>query len=119
MIGRFEIKAAPTTPVASLSGGNIQKVLLARSLHRGPKALVAAQPTRGLDVGAYRYVHQRLAELRRAGAGVLLISEDLDELRALSDRIVVLLGGRLVGDLTVTEASNDRLGVLMTGQEVA
>ncbi len=119
MIDRFEIKATPTTPVGTLSGGNIQKVLLARTLHRAPRALVAAQPTRGLDVGAYRYVHQQLTELRAAGAGVLLISEDLDELRALSDRIVVLLGGRLVGEVSAADATNDRLGLLMTGQAVA
>jgi simple sugar transport system ATP-binding protein len=118
-IERFEIKATPTTPVGTLSGGNIQKVLLARTLHRAPRALVAAQPTRGLDVGAYRYVHQQLTELRASGAGVLLISEDLDELRALSDRIVVLLGGRLVGEVAAAEATNDRLGLLMTGQDVA
>ena len=119
MIDRFEIKATPTTPVGSLSGGNIQKVLLARTLHRRPRALVAAQPTRGLDIGAYRYVHQQLQDLRAAGGGVLLISEDLDELRALSDRIVVLLGGRVVGEVPAVDATNDRLGVLMTGQEVA
>jgi simple sugar transport system ATP-binding protein len=119
MIDRFEIKATPTTPVGTLSGGNIQKVLLARTLHRAPRALVAAQPTRGLDVGAYRYVHQQLTELRASGAGVLLISEDLDELRALSDRIVVLLGGRLVGEVAAADATNDRLGLLMTGQDVA
>ena len=119
MIERFEIKATPTTPVATLSGGNVQKVLLARTLHRDPRVLVAAQPTRGLDVGAYRYVHQRLTELREAGGGVLLISEDLDELRALTDRIVVLLRGKIVGELVAAEATNDRLGALMTGQAVA
>ena len=119
MIERFEIKATPTTPVATLSGGNVQKVLLARTLHRDPRLLVAAQPTRGLDVGAYRYVHQRLTELREAGGGVLLISEDLDELRALADRIVVLLRGRIVGELVAAGATNDRLGALMTGQAVA
>jgi simple sugar transport system ATP-binding protein len=86
-------------------------------LELGHEAL--AQPTRGLDVGAYRYVHQQLTELRASGAGVLLISEDLDELRALSDRIVVLLGGRLVGEVSAADANNDRLGLLMTGQEVA
>ncbi len=119
MIERFEIKATPTTPVATLSGGNVQKVLLARTLHRDPRVLVAAQPTRGLDVGAYRYVHQRLTELRESGGGVLLISEDLDELRALADRIVVLLRGRIVGELVAAGATNDRLGALMTGQAVA
>lgn len=115
MIERFEIRAEPGTAVGSLSGGNIQKVLLARTLHRRPQFLVAAQPTRGLDIGTYAYVHRQVAELRERGAGVLLISEDLDELRILSDRIAVILRGRIVGDLPVAEATNERLGELMTG----
>jgi ABC-type uncharacterized transport system ATPase subunit len=119
MIEQFEIKAEPTTPVGSLSGGNIQKVLLARALHRRPRILVAAQPTRGLDIGTFRYVHSQLEELRDAGAGVLLVSEDLDELRALADRVVVVLRGAIVGELSAAEATNERLGVLMTGQDAA
>ncbi|MTB85894.1 ABC transporter ATP-binding protein [Nocardioides marmotae] len=115
MIERFDIRARPTDAVATLSGGNMQKVLLARALARRPRVLVVAQPTRGLDIGAYRYVHQQLDELRSEGAGVLLVSEDLDELRALSDRVVVLFGGEVVGELPVAEASPDRLGVLMAG----
>ena len=119
MIEQFEIRADPTTPVGTLSGGNIQKVLLARALHRRPRILVAAQPTRGLDIGTYRYVHQQLDELRGEGAGVLLVSEDLDELRILADRIVVVLRGRIVGELPAAEATNERLGALMTGQDAA
>lgn len=115
MIERFDIRARPTDAVATLSGGNMQKVLLARALHRRPRVLVAAQPTRGLDIGAYRYVHQQLDELRTQGAGVLLVSEDLDEIRSLSDRIVVLFRGEVVGELPVSEATPDRLGVLMAG----
>jgi len=119
MIDRFDIRAAPTDAVATLSGGNTQKVLLARALSRTPKILVAAQPTRGLDVGAYRYVHTRLEELRDGGGGVLVISEDLDELRALCDRIVVLFRGALTGEVAVDEASGERLGAMMTGEAVA
>ncbi len=119
MIEQFEIRAEPTTPVGTLSGGNIQKVLLARALHRRPRILLAAQPTRGLDIGTYRYVHQRLEELRDEGAGVLLVSEDLDELRTLADRIVVVLRGQIVGELPASEATNERLGALMTGQDAA
>lgn len=80
-----------------LSGGNVQRLIFARELRGDPKLVVAAQPTRGLDVGATAFVHQTLDQLRTDGAGVLLVSSDLDELLALSDRIVVLLGGRVVG----------------------
>ena len=118
LIERFEIKTTPTAAVRTLSGGNMQKVLLARALARRPKVLVAAQPTRGLDIGAYRYVHTQLQEIRERGAGVLLISEDLDELRALCSRVVVLFRGRIVGELRVEEATGDRLGALMTGGAV-
>jgi general nucleoside transport system ATP-binding protein len=96
----------------------MQKVLLARALSRRPRVLVAAQPTRGLDIGAYGYVHTQLRELREAGAGVLLISEDLDELHSLCDRIAVLFRGRVVGTLAADEATNERLGVMMTGEAV-
>ena len=119
MIERFDIRARPTDSVSTLSGGNMQKVLLARALHRGPRILVASQPTRGLDIGACRYVHEQLRELRDTGAGVLLVSEDLDELRSLSDRIVVLFRGEIVGDVTAADVSTERLGVLMAGGVVA
>lgn len=118
LIDRFDIRASPGDPVATLSGGNMQKVLLARALSRQPRVLVVAQPTRGLDIGAYRYVHEQLAELRARGGGVLLVSEDLDELRALSDRIAVIFRGRLVGELPVGEATSERLGTMMTGGAV-
>jgi simple sugar transport system ATP-binding protein len=118
MIARFDIRARPGDPVATLSGGNMQKVLLARALARRPRILVVAQPTRGLDIGAYRYVHDQLVELRGSGAGVLVVSEDLDELRALCDRIAVLFRGRLLGDLAVAEATSERLGIMMTGGAV-
>ena len=86
------------TPIKNLSGGNIQKVILARELSRNPKILIAAQPTRGVDIGASEYIHQRLLEQRAAGMAILLISEDLDEIRALSDRIAVIYEGRIMGD---------------------
>jgi ABC-type uncharacterized transport system ATPase subunit len=119
LIERFAIRARPTDPVSSLSGGNMQKVLLARALARRPRALVVAHPTRGLDIGAYQYVHAQLGELRDAGTGVLVISEDLDELRALCDRIGVLFRGSLVGVVTAGEATSDRLGAMMTGEVVS
>ena len=90
LIEQFDIRAAPHDPMRTLSGGNMQKVLLARALSRQPVALVVAQPTRGLDVGACNYVYDQLRAVRDRGGGVLLVSEDLDELLALADRIVVL-----------------------------
>lgn len=119
LIEQFAIKARPTDPVGTLSGGNIQKVLLARALARDPRVLIAAQPTRGLDIGTCGYVHDQLRELRDRGAGVLLISEDLDELRSLSDRIAVIFRGAIVGELDVLDASSERLGLMMTGSEDA
>ena len=118
MIEQFAIRARPTDLMATLSGGNIQKVLLARAMARNPTVLIVAQPTRGLDIGSYGYVHSQLKGLRDKGAGVLLISEDLDELRGLCDRIAVLFRGNIVGTLPVAEASNERLGTMMTGEAV-
>ena len=119
LMERFDIRANPADPIRSLSGGNMQKVLLARALSRGPTALVASQPTRGLDVGACEYVYSRLRGLRDDGAGVLLVSEDLDELLDLCDRIVVLYSGRIIGELSAARATREELGLLMTGHPVS
>lgn len=116
LIEQFDIRADAAAPVRTLSGGNMQKVLLARALARDPKILVVSQPTRGLDVGACEYVHGQIRDLRDRGGGVLLISEDLDELLALADRIVVVLGGRIVGELVGAAATVESIGLLMTGQ---
>lgn len=116
LIEQFSIKAAPTDPIGSLSGGNMQKVLLARALARDPVALVASQPTRGLDVRAAEFVHTQLLNRRAAGGGILLVSEDLEELLALSDRIVVIFAGRIVGELPIQRADPQALGLLMAGQ---
>jgi simple sugar transport system ATP-binding protein len=116
LIDRFGIKAQRTDPIGSLSGGNMQKVLLARVLSRDPAAVVVAQPTRGLDVGAAEYVHRELLERRAAGAAVLLVSEDLEELLALADRLVVMYEGRVAGELPAGEATPARLGLLMAGE---
>jgi simple sugar transport system ATP-binding protein len=105
----------PATPARVLSGGNAQKVVLARELGVRPGGLVVASPTRGLDVGATEAVRGLLVEAGRAGTGILLISEDLDELLALSDRIVVMYDGRLAGELDGGDAEADRLGMLMSG----
>ena len=112
----YEIKTPGTeTLVKSLSGGNIQKLVLARELSRAPGVLIAAQPTRGVDIGATEYIHQRLLDERDSGTAILLISEDLDEIRALSDRIVVMYEGRIVGEVENVDVDIEHLGLLMTG----
>ena len=116
LIERYQIKARPGDRVATLSGGNIQKVLLARVLSRDPHVIVVSQPTRGLDVGASEYVREELLSRRRDGAAILLMSEDLDELVGLSDRIVVLYEGRIVGRLDAAAADPEQLGMLMAGR---
>jgi simple sugar transport system ATP-binding protein len=115
LIAEYQIKAGPFDRIRTLSGGNMQKVILARSLHRNPALVVAVDPTRGLDIGATDYVRSRLLEQRARGAGVLLISEDLDEILALADRILVMYEGRLVGEVPAAEATPERLGLLMAG----
>src|SRR5439155_11995915 len=98
----------------SLSGGNQQKVVIAREVSRNPQVLIAAQPTRGLDVGAIEFVHRRLVEQRDAGKAVLLVSLELEEVLSLADRILVIYEGRIVGEFDpgVTE---EELGIAMTG----
>jgi simple sugar transport system ATP-binding protein len=101
--------------VRLLSGGNMQKLILGRVLEAGPQVLVAAQPSRGLDEGAIAGVHRRLIEARDRGAGVLLISEDLDEVIALSDRIRAIAGGRLSPAIPAERADPRLLGLMMAG----
>ena len=112
----FRVKT-PTldTPIKNLSGGNIQKVILARELARKPTVLIAAQPTRGVDIGASEYIHQRLLEQRTLGTATLLISEDLDEVRAVCDRIAVMFEGRIVGVVEAGAATTEQLGLMMGG----
>jgi simple sugar transport system ATP-binding protein len=115
LIAAYQIKAKPDDRIRTLSGGNMQKVILARVLERNPQVIVVAQPTRGLDVGATEYVHGKLLEQRQRGAAILLISEDLDEILALSDRIAVIYEGEIQGILLRAEADPERLGLLMSG----
>ena len=103
------------TPTSSLSGGNIQKVILARELSAKPKVLLACQPTRGVDIGATEYIHNLLIEQRDLGTAMLLISEDLDEVLGLADRIAVMYEGRIVGIVPTGEASRSRIGLMMAG----
>ncbi|MFQ5612639.1 MAG: ABC transporter ATP-binding protein [Anaerolineae bacterium] len=115
LIEAYQIKASPGDKVKTLSGGNLQKVILARVLERDPQVIVVAQPTRGLDVGATEYVRGKLLEQRDNGAAILLISEDLDEILELSDRIAVIYEGEIMGVLAASEARVERLGLLMSG----
>jgi simple sugar transport system ATP-binding protein len=116
LIGAYSIMSAGRDAVtSSLSGGNLQKVMLARELAGRPAVVVASQPTRGLDVGAMEYIHQRILQEKERGAGVLLISEDLDEIFALSDRITVLYEGVIMGDVPVAVASREQIGLWMSG----
>jgi len=116
LIKSFNIKTpSQETPVKNLSGGNIQKLILAREIFRNPRTPIAAQPTRGLDIGATEYVHLRLLEQREEGTATLLISEDLDEILALSDRIAVIFEGEIIGVIDHEEATTESLGLLMAG----
>src|SRR4051794_25844622 len=115
-IRRFDIRCpGPSVRAGALSGGNLQKALLARELAFDPLVVLASQPTRGLDVGATRFVHEQFLDSRERGRGLLVISEDLEELLALSDRIAVMYEGRVAGVLDAAEASVARLGLLMSG----
>jgi simple sugar transport system ATP-binding protein len=115
LIEEYQIKASPADRTRTLSGGNIQKVLLARALSNNPQVVIASQPTHGLDVGATEYVRTKLLEQRNAGAAVLLISEDLDEVMTLSDRIAVIYEGRIMGVVSAKEADIAQLGLMMSG----
>lgn len=116
LVAQFRVKT-PTidTPIKNLSGGNIQKTILARELARQPKALIAAQPTRGVDIGATEYIHQRLLDQRAKGTATLLISEDLDELFALADRIAVIYEGEIMGVVDRDATSAEEIGLMMAG----
>jgi simple sugar transport system ATP-binding protein len=111
----FDVRGGgPTTLAAALSGGNQQKVVIAREVARDPRVLLAAQPTRGLDVGSIEYVHRRLVQARDSGKAVLLVSLELDEILSLSDRILVIYEGRIVREYQ-PEVSEEEVGLAMTG----
>lgn len=116
LIGEFDIQCAgPDAPLWSLSGGNQQRVVLARELSLGPKVLVAAQPTRGLDVGAIEYMTERLRAAAAEGVAVLLISSELEEILDLADRVAVMYRGRIVGEMPRADAELEQLSLLMGG----
>ncbi len=117
LIAEYEIMTpGPATPVRLLSGGNIQKLILSRELSGDPEVIVAAHPTSGLDVSATEQIHRLLLRRRLEGAAVLLVSEDLDEILALSDRVAVMLSGKIAGVVDAARCSREQIGLLMMGQ---
>lgn len=117
LIERFEIKTpSPGAPMGSLSGGNQQRVVLARAITREPKVLVACQPTHGLDVGAVEYMTEQLRQAARRGVAILLVSTELEEILAVSDRVAVIHRGRIMGVLPRHEADLEAIGLMMGGQ---
>ena len=116
LVERYTVKTPHIhTPTRHLSGGNIQKVVIAREFSCDAEVLVVAQPTRGVDIGAAEYIHERLLEQRRNDAAILLISEDLDEVMQLSDRIIVLLEGEIMGEVQREDFDVQRIGLWMSG----
>jgi ABC-type uncharacterized transport system ATPase subunit len=112
----FDVRAPGiSTPVSNLSGGNQQKVIVAREFSRPISLLIASQPTRGLDVGSIEYIHNRIVEKRDEGCAVLLVSPELDEILSLSDRIAVMYRGEIIATLPAEDATKEQLGLLMAG----
>jgi len=119
LIEQFDVRTpGPLVPAVTLSGGNQQKVIVARELSRPIRLLIANQPTRGLDVGSIEYIHKRIVEMRDRGVAVLLVSAELDEILSLADRIAVMYRGEIVAMLDRSEADRHKLGLLMAGSKV-
>ena len=115
-VKKFSIKAPdPRAEVSTLSGGNMQKLLMGRELVSNPEVIIAAQPTRGLDVSAVESLHELIINQRDNGAAIMLISEDLDELFKLSDRIIVLYEGEIVKEFDIDNANINNVGLAMAG----
>jgi general nucleoside transport system ATP-binding protein len=106
---------SPSLRITAFSGGNQQKLVLAREIDCGPSVLIVGQPTRGVDIGAIEFIHRRLIELRDAGKAVIVVSVELDEIMGLSDRILVMVGGEIVGEVAGAEATEETLGLMMAG----
>jgi simple sugar transport system ATP-binding protein len=116
LISEYDIAApGPDTTAKSLSGGNLQKLILARVLSRKPRLIIANLPTQGLDVGATEFVQNKLLEAKKLGAGILLISEDLDEVLSLSDRVAPIYEGEFMGVIPVEQAKREDIGAMMAG----
>jgi len=116
LVQEFDVRTPSLdTPGGNLSGGNQQKMVVAREIGRPVRLLIAAQPTRGLDVGSIEFIHRRIVEQRDAGVAVLLVSAELDEIRLLADRIAVMYKGRILATVSAQAATREQLGLLMAG----
>ncbi|MEG1857648.1 MAG: heme ABC transporter ATP-binding protein, partial [Pseudoflavonifractor sp.] len=117
LIEQYDIRSGqgPVTPARSMSGGNQQKAIIAREIDKEPQLLMAVQPTRGLDVGAIEYIHHQLVAQRDAGRAVLLVSLELDEVMNVSDRILVMYEGEIVGEFDPKTTTVQELGLYMAG----
>ena len=117
LIEQYDVRSGqgPVTIARSMSGGNQQKAIVAREIDKDPDLLIAVQPTRGLDVGAIEYIHRQIVAQRDAGKGVLLVSLELDEVMALSDRILVMYEGEIVGELDPKATTVEEMGLYMAG----
>ncbi|ARE38740.1 putative nucleoside ABC transporter, ATP-binding component [Rhodovulum sp. P5] len=115
-MARFDVRPPnPELAARQFSGGNQQKLVLAREIERNPALLLVGQPTRGVDIGAIEFIHQRIVELRDAGSAILLVSVELDEILSLSDRIAVMFDGRIMGERAPDQTDEKELGLLMAG----
>jgi ABC-type uncharacterized transport system ATPase subunit len=118
LVRQFDVRTpSPYVPAAKLSGGNQQKVIIARELSRSVQLLIANQPTRGLDVGSIEYIHKTIVEMRDRGGAVVVVSAELDEIMSLADRIAVMYRGQILDILPAAEATREQLGLLMAGVE--
>ncbi|MPN10187.1 Galactose/methyl galactoside import ATP-binding protein MglA [bioreactor metagenome] len=117
LIQQYDVRSGqgPVTAARSMSGGNQQKAIVAREIDKNPELLVAVQPTRGLDVGAIEYIHRQIVAEREAGKAVLLVSLELDEVMSVSDRILVMYEGEIVGELDPKKTNVQELGLYMAG----
>ncbi|MDO9348157.1 MAG: heme ABC transporter ATP-binding protein, partial [Anaerolineales bacterium] len=116
LVQDFDVRTpSPYVPTSKLSGGNQQKVIVARELSRAVKLLIANQPTRGLDVGSIEYIHKEIVLMRDRGVAVLLVSAELDEIMALSDRIAVMYRGQIVTTVDAKKVTREQLGLWMAG----
>ena len=116
----FDVRPVrPRLRTAHFSGGNQQKIVLGREMERGPDLLLVGQPTRGVDIGAIEFIHRRLVAMRDAGRAILLISVELDEILSLSDRILVMFGGTITGEVAGADADERAIGLMMAGGQAA
>ena len=117
---RFDVRPQdPLLKTANFSGGNQQKIVIAREIETDPKVLIVAQPTRGVDIGAIEFIHGQILALKAQGKAVLLVSVELDEIFTLADRVLVMCGGRLVGERAVGDTDQNEIGLMMAGVERA